>query len=34
MKKIMFMLIIAIAAYGLWNYLLPNQDIIDAKKEL
>jgi hypothetical protein len=34
MKKIMFMLIIAIVAYGLWNYLVPNQELIDAKKEL
>jgi hypothetical protein len=34
MKKIMFMLIIAIVAYGLWSYSMPNQDLIDAKKEL
>ncbi len=34
MKKIMFMLIIAVVAYGLWQYSQPNQELIDAKKEL
>jgi hypothetical protein len=34
MKNIMFMLIIAVVAYGLWQYSQPNQELLDAKKEL
>jgi len=34
MKKIIFMLILAVVAYGLWQYSQPNQELIDAKKEL
>ena len=34
MKNIMFMLIIVVMAYGLWQYSQPNQELLDAKKEL
>lgn len=34
MKKIIFVLIIAVIAYGLMQYSQPNQELIDAKKEL
>lgn len=34
MKKIMLILIIVIIAYGLFQYSQPNQELLDAKKEL
>jgi hypothetical protein len=34
MKKIMFMLIVAVIAYGFMQFSQPNQELIDAKKEL
>ena len=34
MKNIILLLIIAVLAYGVWQYATPNQELIDAKKEL
>lgn len=34
MKNLMLLLIVAVVAYGAWQYNTPNQELIDAKKEL